>query len=189
LGYLIKGCLALCAGEGQPDWSRVAGHVEEVSRHWQAQAQPQPGSATASGGGWIVVCTPSTEVAARRWRADFNENAKSPLGIWVFPEAAHNALMVVSEESRCPRPHFFVLESVADAASPPWKAFLDLLRERGATLQMVRHPHPDPWVETLGLAHAGDWQSLLMAQALGVPAGSLSLLNAFKARLSRGQAP
>lgn len=183
LGYLLKGCLSVVPLASNPPWQDLAKHLEDLRIHLDS-----PGSETlqrALTRPLVVVAPGDLAVAAKRWVADFSENAKLPLWYWEFPEATHNAMMVIDPQSTSPQPEFFVLESSECRESEDWQEFMVLLGERSTHLNTVFVPHEDPWVESVGLAYVGDWTSVKAAEFLGVSAESISLMNEFKERLGR----
>jgi hypothetical protein len=126
---------------------------------------------------------------ARRWVADFTENAKVPAWAWEFPEAGHNAVMTLASEAPRTLPMTWLALGYPrePAARRRWRSFLETVAAHGGRLLTVEEPHADPWLEALGLAHVGDWVSTALAERHAVDVSSLSLMDDFKARLAAAE--
>jgi glucose/mannose-6-phosphate isomerase len=214
LGYLIRACAALLGVAPACGWEAAAVHLDRVRDRWERHdaasvlVRPRP-TAGANGRGkhsepdgpetvslaetfsenlpLLLATEPAMATVAKRWAADLTENAKVPAWVWEFPEAGHNAVMTLASEASVTLP----LAPVAigrprsETARRRWRALLEVLGAHGATVFEVNEPHDDAWVEAVGLAHAGDWVSVALADRLGANAASLSLMNEFKERLAR----
>jgi glucose/mannose-6-phosphate isomerase len=192
LGYLLRAGAAITGDPVPPRfWSGVADHLRSVRGTWMDP--DEDGVTRAAALAWrlhgrLVAVVSEEEMldpAARRWVADLAENAEVPAVHWKLPEAAHNAIMVLAREA--PRSVPVVLVALGEPAGPErrarWGTTLELLAEVGGEVHRVPAAHPDPWVASLGLAHAGDWVSVAAAELEGVSAASLSLMNELKRRL------
>ncbi len=189
LGHLIRGAAALAAPRTAPDWSEASRHLAGIRDRWgAAEGGPARGLAALFREGLpvLLAAEPPGLAAARRWAADLAENAKAPSVVWGLPEAAHNAVMTLAAEARPPVPLVPVAlgRPRAAAALRRWDATLQVLAGHGARVSAAHEPHPDPWIEALGLAYAGDWVSVALADVLGADASSLSLMNDLKRLLS-----
>jgi len=190
LGYLVRAGAALLGDAVGAAWNEAADHLDAVSRTWGATDGPARDLAAALRGRLplILAMEPHLTAAARRWVGDIAENAKAPAVALEFPEAAHNALMVFDDAAPGPVP----VEAVAlgEPRHPGhrrrWTAIRELLDGQTVRVTSVTLPHADPWIEALGLAHAGDWVSVALAEAYGVDAGSLALMDRLKRRLRAG---
>jgi len=191
LGYMIRAGLAVVGVEDR-EGPAVAEHLTGIRERWvEPGLGEQPAEAFEVA--WLLHGTlpvlasveAHTAVAARRWAADLAENAKMIVATWGFPEAAHNQIMAYAfPGDQNLRPVLLTLGEVRHPARRRrWEVTEQLLRDRGATLRRVADPHPDPWIEALGLAYLGDWVSVLLAEFEGLPAADLNLMNELKARL------
>jgi hypothetical protein len=192
LGYLLRGCWSLVAGCPEPDWDEVETHLRKMVARWIGS----PGASGPMGDlvanlrkGLPVFLTwdSGTRLAGKRWVADLAENAKVPSVVWEFPEAAHNSIMTLAREA--PEHHpvagFILGEPRDEPAREYFRTVVSLLEEHGARTLFVEEPHEDPWIHALGLAHLGDWASVLLAETMGVDVSSLSLMDELKERLAR----
>ena len=190
LGYLIRAGASVIGVEPRTSWAEIAEHVGRIRARWGGKDGPAAALAQTLSGTLPVLIAPEAllAVTAKRWAADLSENAKAASWIWELPEAAHNAVMTVAAEA--PGGHPMTLVALGaprrEAARRRWEALRATLAEHGAEVVEVAEPHPDPWVEALGLAHVGDWVSVCLADGLGVDAESLSLMNDLKRRLAVG---
>jgi len=189
LGYLVRAGAALVGGAVSATlWDAAAAHLESVAAVWGASEGEAWDLAQALRGRLplIMAMEPHLIVAARRWAGNLAENAKVPAIVLEFPEAAHNALMVFADETRNPVPVAVVTlgEPRHPAHRRRWGVIQRLLQEQGVRLNPVSLRHQDPWIEALGLAHAGDWTSVALAEIYGVDASSLSLMDRLKTRLA-----
>jgi glucose/mannose-6-phosphate isomerase len=192
LGYLLRGCWSLVAGCSEPDWDDVGSHLRKLVTRWISSSET-PGpiddlvSNLRQGLPVFLAWDPESRLAGRRWVADLAENAKVPSAVWEFPESAHNAIMTLAREA--PKHHpvaGFILGEPRDApAREYFRTVISLLEEHGARTLLVEEPHEIPWIQALGLAHLGDWASVLLAESLEVDASSLSLMDELKERLAR----
>ena len=214
LGYLVRGAAAALGVEPAAGWDAAAQHLDQVRARWERSDQarvllrPRPatgpsrqdkapdpagpesvslGETCVEKRAVLMAPEPAFNAVARRWAADFMENAKVPAWVWEFPEAGHNAVMTLAAEASVTLPLAPILlgRPRSAAAQRRWRALQEVLADHGATLLEVHEPHEDPWVEALGLAHAGDWVSLALADRLGANAASLSLMDEHKQRLAQ----
>lgn len=193
LGYLVRGVLA-AAGERRDRsfWADVRRHLETVHRDWML---PRGGSADSPVDALSKALADSLPAvlftgalgaaAARRWVADFAENAQVPALAWPFPEAAHNAIQTVARDAPRRVPMALVALDTARGKDEGrrWTVSLDLLAETGVPVHRVRALHPEPWIEAVGLCYLGDWVSVGVAERLGVRAADLTIMNELKSRL------
>jgi bifunctional phosphoglucose/phosphomannose isomerase len=192
LGFLRRGAAALVPVSREPDWSEGARHLRTLRSGW-VDATPGPARILVDelkNRFPVILCGDVVSAfAARRWAADFAENAKIPAVVWELPEAAHNRVMAAAREAPKPFPLALIaLGTPREAqARRRWDATLAVLSGHGASVFRVDSPHPEPWIHAVGLTAIGDWVSLLVGEGLGVNLESLSLMNELKARLAAGQ--
>lgn len=193
LGYLVRAGWALVKAEPEPepDWGEVADHLRRLTRSWiDTEESPSPAQnlATRIQGTMPVflAADPRFVAAATRWVADLAENAKAPAAVWELPEAAHNRIMTVARDAPrgLPISVFGLGTPALEAARTRWKATLAVLGDHGTKVFLIDEPHPDPWIRALGIAHLGDWVSVLLAELLEVEASNLSLMDDLKRRLA-----
>jgi glucose/mannose-6-phosphate isomerase len=193
LGHLVRGAAALTVPPVLPDWSEASRHLSGIRDRWDAEDGTARRLAAALRGRLpvLLAAEPAGLAVARRWAADLAENAKVAAVVWGLPEAAHNAVMALAAEARPQVPLALLAlgRPRGPAAVLRWDATLQVLADHGARVTAVAEPHSDPWIEALGLAYAGDWVSVVLAEALGADASSLSLMNDLKRLLSAGADP
>ena len=184
LGYLIRAILSLNPGEPTFDFAGAADHINKIERAYSTS----PDLAQALSGRVPVLMTWGdwSSLAATRWAGDLAENAKLPSILWRFPEAAHNSVMAFSTEAKHKLPIAPVLLGSAKTArgKEVMATVRGVLESRGVVLQQVASAHSEPWIDALGLAAAGTWTSIHLAELQGLDAGGLELLNRLKQELS-----
>ena len=192
LGYLLRGCWSLVPDGPEPGWDEVGAHLRKLVTHWigsSDSAGPIDEVLSQLRGSLPVFLAwdHGSRLAGRRWVADLAENAKVPSVLWEFPESAHNAIMTLAREAPGHHPIAGIImgEPREEPARKYFRTVIALLEEHGARTVLVDEPHEDPWIHALGLAHLGDWVSVLLAETLGVDASSLSLMDDLKERLAR----
>ncbi len=189
LGHLLRAAALLVPGADLP-WGEAAKHLDRIRARWGGPGGAAEPLSEALAGRLpaLLVSGAGPAAAARRWAADLSENAKAPSVVWELPEAAHNAVMTLAREAGKPVPLRLVAlgEPRGGAARVRWDATLAVLADHGAASLAVRESHPDPWVEALGLAYAGDWTSLRLAERVHADPASLSLMDDLKRRLAAG---
>lgn len=192
LGYLLRGCWSLVPGSPEPGWDEVGAHLRKMVTHWvepDDSSSPIDEVVSSLRGSLPVFLTwgSGSRLAGRRWVADLAENAKVPSVVWEFPESAHNAIMTLSREAPRDQPIAGVIlgEPRDKPAREYFRTVVSLLEEHGARTSLVEEPHEDSWIHALGLAHLGDWASVLLAETIGVEASSLSLMDDLKEQLAR----
>jgi glucose/mannose-6-phosphate isomerase len=191
LGYLIRAGWALVGAKSDPDWGEVAGHLRRMTGSWiDTEKSPSPAQELASRlEGTMPVflaADPRFIAAARRWVANLAENAKVPAAVWELPEAAHNRIMTVARDAprQLPVSLFGLGTPAGEAARTRWETTQEVLESHGTKPFLIDEPHPDPWIQALGIAHLGDWVSVFLAEILGVDASQLSLMDDLKRLLA-----
>jgi glucose/mannose-6-phosphate isomerase len=125
---------------------------------------------------------------ARRWKTQFNENAKSWAAYEPMPEANHNAI----EGSLNPRElagALFVID-IRDPAEAPditarYRVVEELLGERATNRATVRAEGPSPLARVLSAVAWGDLVSVYLGILYQTDPTPVTLLAMLKERLAR----
>ncbi len=133
------------------------------------------------------------EVAARRWKNQINENAKSPAFCAALPEMLHNEL-VGWEASSFDGPIFCPIVLRHDFENPQEQLAIEVLEEivgdlLGETVREtfeVRAAGEGAIAQLFDLMLFGDFVSMYMAAAMGIDPGPVTAIDRMKARL-RGE--
>ncbi len=111
------------------------------------------------------------EGVARRWKCQFNENAK----VWAFfetvPEALHNSVEAFGASlAAAGRTITLLLQpgSGAGAAAPYYSVVAELLRRSAIPHQILQGGSGSPLAELLGMVLMGDYASYYLAMLQGV---------------------
>lgn len=135
----------------------------------------------------IYAGTPSTIAAARRLRAQLNENAKILASTAEFPELDHNEIVGWSLATRA-REESVVLALRDPQEHPQVRRRFEITREVLGErvpqwLEYAAAPGP-PLARTLELAQAGDVLSVLLAALTGIDPMPVEPIDILKLRLS-----
>ena len=124
---------------------------------------------------------------SRRWKGQFNENAKN----WAFweelPELNHNAVVAYEmAEAVWECATVVILRSELDAAriQSRWEVTQDLLQKAGMPVEVVWARGEGRLAQMFSLIHLGDYVSLYLALLKGVDPSPVSQIDYLKARLS-----
>jgi glucose/mannose-6-phosphate isomerase len=128
--------------------------------------------------------------AALRWKAQINENAKSPAFYNVYPELCHNEVAGWGQQGDVTR-QLITLVNLRHNAEHPQVArrfdlVVELLREVVADVIEVRAGGEGELAQLLDLALVGDFTSLHLAGREGVDPGPIPVLDEIKFRLVEG---
>ena len=127
------------------------------------------------------------EVAARRWKAQFNENAKMPAFSAALPEMAHNEIAGWGAGDEAIMPLFSAVQLRHDFEPPQVAAtfdFLDgLLGDAGREVYEVRAGGEGPIAQVMDMMLFGDFVSLHLATLRGVDPGPIPAISELKAVL------
>lgn len=137
----------------------------------------------------VVYGAGLTEPVARRWKTQFNENAKS----WSFyegmPELNHNAV-VGYEQSESIREGSYVVMLCSHHDSPRvqtrWRITSDLLLREGVGNQQVAARGQSRLAQMLTLIHYGDLVSVYLAYANKVDPTPIGPIAYLKEELAKG---
>jgi glucose/mannose-6-phosphate isomerase len=128
--------------------------------------------------------------AALRWKAQINENAKSPAFFNVYPELCHNELAGWGQHGDATRQLITLVNLRHDAEHPQVSRRFDLvvevLREVVADVIEVRAAGEGELAQLLDLALIGDFVSLHLADSEGIDPGPIPVLDELKANLGQG---
>jgi glucose/mannose-6-phosphate isomerase len=128
--------------------------------------------------------------AALRWKAQVNENAKSPAFYNVYPELCHNELAGWGQHGDATRQMVTLVNLRHDAEHPQVSRRFDLvaeiLREVVADVIEVRASGEGDLAQLLDLAMIGDFVSLHLAAHEGIDPGPIPVLDDLKVHLAEG---
>ncbi len=128
--------------------------------------------------------------AALRWKAQINENAKSPAFFNVYPELCHNELAGWGQHGDATRQLITLVNLRHDAEHPQvsrrFDLVADVLREVVAEVLEVRAAGEGDLAQLLDLALIGDFVSLHLAAQEGIDPGPIPVLVDLKRDLAAG---
>ena len=132
------------------------------------------------------------EVAAKRWKAQFNENAKTPAFSAGLPEMTHNEIAGWGTFDELTAPSFSAVQLRHDFEPPQVAATFDFLDEHltDAVREVyeVRATGEGPIAQILDLMLFGDFVSLHLAALRGVDPGPIPAIAELKEVLASGGA-
>lgn len=127
-------------------------------------------------------------VAALRWKAQINENAKCPSFYAVHPELCHNEVAGWGQHGDITRQLITLVNLRHDAEHPQvtrrFELVADLLREVVADIIEVQASGEGDLAQLLDLAMIGDFVSLHLAANAGIDPGPVPVLGELKRKLS-----
>ncbi len=127
------------------------------------------------------------EVAAKRWKKQVNENAKSPAFWSVYPELCHNEVAGWGQHGDVTRQVMSVVNLRHDAEHPQvskrYEIVREILEESVADVIDVRAQGEGDLAQLMDLVLIGDFVSLHMAYTAGVDPGPVPVLGDMKRRL------
>jgi len=129
--------------------------------------------------------------AAARWKAQVNENAKSPAFSAVYPELCHNELAGWGQHGDLTRQVVTLVNLRHDAEHPQvirrFEFVTEALREVVADVLEVRARGEGDLAQLLDLVIVGDFVSLHLAAAEGIDPGPVPILEDLKRFLREGR--
>jgi glucose/mannose-6-phosphate isomerase len=140
---------------------------------------------------FVVVYTTSAEShgAGLRWKAQLNENAKSPAYAAPFPELNHNDIVGWELPAALRRAFVLVLLRSADE-HPRVTARVAITREllsgQFAAVQEVQARGSTPLARTLSLVQYGDYLSCYLAELRGLDPLPVTRIDVLKEHLQKG---
>lgn len=127
-------------------------------------------------------------VAAYRWKADVNENAKAPAFSGAFPELDHNEICAFGQHGDVTRQVVTLVELRHDHEHPQLRRRVEATRaiveETVASVLEVRAEGDGRLAQLVDLMYLGDWVSVYMALDAGVDPGPIDAITRLKAELA-----
>ena len=127
-------------------------------------------------------------VAAYRWKADINENAKAPAFWNAFPELDHNEICAFGQHGDVTRQVLTLVELRHDHEHPQLRrrvlATRAIVEETVASVLEVRAEGDGRLAQLVDLMYLGDWVSLYMAFDAGVDPGPIDAIARLKSELA-----
>ena len=137
----------------------------------------------------IYTTSPESHGAGQRWKAQLNENAKSPAYATPFPELNHNDIVGWELPEALRRAFVLVLLRSADE-HPRVAARVAITRElldgQFAAVQEVRARGETPLARTLSLVQYGDYLSCYLAELRGRDPLPVKRIDVLKSHLQKG---
>jgi glucose/mannose-6-phosphate isomerase len=131
---------------------------------------------------------PLGAVAAGRWKAQVNENAKAPAFTATFPELCHNEIVGWGQNGDMTRQVFTLVELRHDEEHPQelrrFELVRDLMAEVVHDVVEVRALGEGPLAQLFDLTLLGDFVSLHMAVQEGIDPGPIPVLDDLKRALA-----
>ena len=128
-------------------------------------------------------------VAAYRWKADVNENAKAPAFSNAFPELDHNEICAFGQHGDVTRQVVTLVELRHDHEHPQLGRRVEATRaivdETVASVLEVRAEGAGRLAQLVDLMYLGDWVSVYMALDAGVDPGPIDAIARLKDELAR----
>jgi len=124
---------------------------------------------------------------ARRWKDQFNENAKNWAFYDVLPELNHNSVVGFGlPKSLLPHLLVIILEAAADHPRVAIRAAVtrELLEQAGVAVEVVRSAGRSPLAQMLSVIHLGDFVSFYLAALNGADPTPIPSINYLKKRLA-----
>ena len=128
-------------------------------------------------------------VAAYRWKADVNENAKAPAFWNTFPELDHNEICGFGQHGDVTRQVVTLVELRHDFEHPQVarrvEATRTIVEEAAAAVLEVRAGGQGRLAQLIDLMYVGDWVSVHLALDAGVDPGPIEAIAALKDELAK----
>lgn len=131
-------------------------------------------------------------VAAMRWKADVNENAKAPAFWNAYPELDHNEICQWGQHGDVTRQVFTLVELrhqlEGSRVARRFAATREIVEETLAGILRVDAEGAGPLAQLLDLMYVGDWTSVYMAYDAGVDPGPIDAIAQLKSALAGDRA-
>lgn len=199
LGYLLFSTLSALARAGlvrnSSNWEQVLSVLQELAL--QTGPQQPTGSNPAKQLALrlhqkvpiIYGVSRLTDVAAQRWKTQFNENSKQPAFWNALPELSHNEIEAFGHQSN------FLPNAIVILLRSTLESELDQQRFDAVKALLIKHrlefaeawSHgQDPLAQMLSLIYLGDLVSVYLAILNGVNPRPVPSIESFKKRVSAG---
>jgi glucose/mannose-6-phosphate isomerase len=186
LGLLPGGAAAVSAAAAQAARRRDACRPEV-----EGQANPARELARRIGRTFPLVWGTGTlgAVAAYRWKADVNENAKAPAFSNAFPELDHNEICAFGQHGDVTRQVVTLVELRHDHEHAQLgrrvEATRAIVEEAVASVLSVQAEGDGRLAQLIDLMYMGDWVSVYLAHDAGVDPGPIDAIARLKDELAR----
>jgi glucose/mannose-6-phosphate isomerase len=186
LGLLPGGGAAVAAARAQ-----AARRRDTCRPEVQGQANPARELARRIGRTFPLVWGTGAlgAVAAYRWKADVNENAKAPAFWNTFPELDHNEICAFGQHGDVTRQVVTLVElrhdHEHDQLGRRVAATRAIVEETVASVLEVRAEGDGRLAQLVDLMYLGDWVSVYMALDAGVDPGPIDAIARLKDELTR----
>lgn len=199
VGFLTTAVAAVLARAGlAPDVERQVAEAAALLREQAAElapAAPEPDNiakvlARRLRGRLAVICGfGATAPAARRWKTQLNENAKTPAVFSELPELDHNEIVGFGGDPEL-LSHLRVValdDPLGDKRiRRRLQPTLELARGRVSGVDVVAARGESPLARCLTAAYVGDWVSLYLALLAGVDPTPVAAIEQLKRTLAAG---
>lgn len=135
---------------------------------------------------WGVAVT--SEAAALRWKAQINENAKTPAYYNVFPELNHNEIVGFEEPAQLLKQlAVIILRSPADSRriNKRMEITADIIRDRVKKIIEVKGRGESFLAQFYSLVYIGDYTSVYLALEYGINPAPVKVIDYLKDQLAR----
>jgi glucose/mannose-6-phosphate isomerase len=201
LGYAFMSLLGVVQRLGLvSDKSADVVEAIRVMRQWQEEIRetvPAPENAAKSlaqklyGRMPVVYGAEHLSEVARRWKGQFNENAKTWAFFDVLPELCHNSVVGYPAPSDLPQ-HVHVVMLVSSLNHPRvqmrFEIVRDLLRRDGLSFDIIEARGRSKLAQMLSAVHFGDYVAFYLAMLYQVDPWSIGNIDFVKKRLNETRA-
>jgi glucose/mannose-6-phosphate isomerase len=137
----------------------------------------------------VVYGAGLTAEVARRWKGQFNENAKAFAAFDAFPELNHNS--VVGYEfpeslSESIRVIFLTPKQVHPRVAARFSVTQELLRRRGVKFHTVESEGEGALAQVMSAVYVGDWTSYYLAALNGIDPTPVKAIDFLKEQIAKG---
>ncbi len=134
----------------------------------------------------VIYSTPLTAAAATRWKAEINENAKSPCYGAILPEMHHNEIVGLGNPLTREKFVFVLMEDAKDGHEIKERVKIteDILKRYGTNPIRVSAGGNSYISRLLKLIHLGDWLSLYLSEIYGYDPMPVEVIDFIKRKLS-----
>jgi glucose/mannose-6-phosphate isomerase len=135
----------------------------------------------------LIYATPMTEAVSTRWKAEINENSKSPCYRAIIPEMHHNEVVGLSNPLMRNKFSFLLMNDPKDVERVRLRVeiTLQLLKDYGVNPTLLSWEGNSYLSRTLALIYTGDWTSLYLAELYGYDPLPVKAIDNIKSALDR----